>query len=315
MNRNSKIFVAGHNGMVGSSILNKLKDEGYTRIIIKTHSELDLTRQNDVENFFRIEKPDYVFLAAAKVGGILANSTNKADFYYINNLIACNVIHSAYKNKVKKLLNLGSSCIYPKLAPQPLKEEYLLTGELEPTNDAYAIAKISAIKMCQFYNEQYGTNFLSVMPTNLYGENDNFDLHSSHVLPSMIRKFHEAKINNTTVTLWGDGSPLREFLHVEDLADSVVFLMKKYNYEDIGIFVNIGTGVDLSIEALANQVAKTVGFEGDIKWDIAKPNGTPRKLLDVTRINDLGWKSKIELNDGISRTYKWFVKFYYDDYK
>lgn len=308
MNKNAKIYVAGHNGMVGSAIVRKLNDEGYTNLVLKSSSELDLRRQMDVEAFFAEYQPDYVFLAAAKVGGILANSQNKAVFFYDNQQIATNVIHSSYQSGVKKLLNLGSSCIYPKMAPQPLKEEYLLTGPLEETNDAYAIAKISAIKMCKYYNDQYGTNFMSVMPTNLYGPNDNYDLKSSHVLPAMIRKFHEAKVNNTKVTLWGDGSPKREFLYSEDLADAVVFLMEKYDAKDLGEFVNIGTGEDLAISDLANMIKRIVGADVEIEWDRSKPNGTPRKVMDVTRIKQLGWFDKVQLEDGIRYAYEDLLK-------
>lgn len=310
MNKDSKIYIAGHRGMVGSAIVRQLRTEGYSKIITRTQKELDLTQQTQVEKFFYEEKPEYVFLAAAKVGGIMANSTSKAEFFYDNTMIALNVIHSTYKNSVIKLMNLGSSCIFPKLAPQPLKEEYLLTGPLEETNDAYAVAKISAIKMCTFYNEQYGTNFLSVMPTNLYGENDNFDLSSSHVLPAMIRKFHEAKITGGPVDLWGDGSPLREFLYADDLADAVIYLMKNKEASDIGEFVNIGTGKDLTIKNLAETIADIVGYGGETRWDTTKPNGTPRKLLDVSKLNKLGWEASTSLKDGIGKTYNWFKNHY-----
>ena len=306
MNKDSRIYVAGHRGLVGSAIIRKLKEQNYTNIITKTHSELDLTRQEEIEQFFEIEKPEFVFLAAAKVGGILANLENKADFFYQNAIMSMNVINSSWKNGVVKLLNLGSSCIYPKLAPQPLKEEYLLTGELEPTNDAYALAKISAIKMCNYYNEQYGTNFISVMPTNLYGEFDNFDLSTSHVLPAMIRKFHEAKKFCSSVELWGDGSPMREFLHADDLADAVVYLMRNKNTLDIGDFVNVGTGKDCTIKELSEIISGIIGFDGEVNWDLSRPNGTPRKLLDINRIKDLGWSPKISIEDGIKRTYKWY---------
>jgi len=274
---------------------------------------LDLTRQSDVEAFFAQEKPDCVFLAAAKVGGILANSTYRADFIYRNLMIASNVIHAAYENGTKKLLNLGSSCIYPKLAPQPMKEEHLLTGTLEQTNEPYAIAKIAAIKLCRYYNEQYGTDFISAMPTNLYGPHDNFDLQNSHVLPAMIRKFHEAKEvwekggRGATVTLWGTGSPFREFLYTEDVAEACVFLMERYSAQDIGEFVNIGTGRDLTIRELAETVKRIVGFRGEVIWDASKPDGTPRKLLDISRITALGWKAKTGLEEGIRRAYAWYL--------
>ena len=308
MEKDAKIYVAGHRGMVGSAILRLLESKGYSNLIIRTHSELDLTRQQDVETFFAEEMPNYVFLAAAKVGGIMANSTHKAEFYYQNAQIAQNVIHNSWKNGVVKLMNLGSSCIYPKMAGQPLQEESLLTGPLEPTNDAYAIAKISAIKMCRYYNEQYGTNFISAMPTNLYGSHDNYDLNSSHVLPAMIRKFHEAKFQGGTVKLWGDGSPLREFLYADDLADAVVFLMENKDYAEIGEFVNVGTGIDCSIKELAETISEIIGFSGDVEWDSSKPNGTPRKLLDVSRMTDLGWTAKTSLSDGIQRAYNWFLE-------
>ncbi len=308
MNKISKIYVAGHRGMVGSAIIRLLEDSGYTNIITRTHNELDLTRQTEVEEFFDAEKPDYVFLAAAKVGGIMANSMSKAQFFYDNAMIALNVIHAAYKSGVTKLMNLGSSCIFPKLAPQPLKEEYLLTGPLEETNDAYAIAKISAIKMCRYYNEQYGTNFLSVMPTNLYGKNDNFDLETSHVFPAMLRKIHEAKHTGGPVKLWGDGSPLREFLYADDLADAVVFLMENVDWKEIGDFVNVGTGKDIKLKDLAKLMAEIIGYKGSFSWDASKPNGTPRKLLDVSRLSALGWTAKTSLREGIEKTYKWYCE-------
>ena len=303
MNKDSKIYIAGHTGLVGSSIFRALKTQGYNNIIVKDISELDLSRQNDVEKFFSFEKPEYVFLAAAKVGGILANNQYKADFIYTNIMIQSNIIHSSYKFGVKKLLFLGSSCIYPKFAKQPIKEEYLLTGKLEPTNEPYAIAKISGIKMCQFYNYQYKTNFISAMPTNLYGPNDNFNLKTSHVLPALIRKFHTAKLSNSTVELWGTGSPRREFLYVEDLADACIFLMKNYNENK---FVNVGTGKDITIRELANIVKDVVGYEGNINWDKSKPDGTPQKLLDISKIKTLGWKPKISLKEGIKKSYDWF---------
>ena len=309
MKFNSKIYVAGHTGLVGSSILKKLQQDGYKNIITSTFEQLDLRRQNQVEKFFKKEKPEYVFLAAAKVGGILANNTYKAEFIYDNLMIAANVIHACYKYKVKKLLNLGSSCIYPKLALQPLKEEYLLSDYLEPTNEPYAIAKIAAIKLCKYYNEQYGTNFISVMPTNLYGPGDNFDLKTSHVLPALIRKFHEAKIQNKShVVLWGTGNPYREFLYIDDLVDCVIFLMKNYDYKDIGEIINIGVGADIQIKYLAEFIKNIVGFEGEIKYDSSKPDGTPRKLLDVTKIRKLGWKYKVGLEEGIRRAYSGYLE-------
>ena len=301
MNVNDKIYIAGHRGMVGSAILRALKNKGFTNFVLRTSSELDLSNQQEVAVFFATEKPDYVFLAAAKVGGIVANNTYKADFIYENLMIQNNVIHQAYVNKVKKLMFLGSSCIYPKMAPQPLKEEYLLTGVLEPTNEPYAIAKIAGIKMCDFYREQYGCNFISVMPTNLYGPNDNYDLKNSHVLPAMLRKFIMAKRNNdTSVTIWGTGSPKREFLYADELADACLFLMESHN--DSGL-VNIGVGDDISILELALLVKKIVGFEGDVLTDTTKPDGTPRKLMDVSKLNDLGWKAKMSLEAGIEKVY------------
>ena len=302
MNKSSKIYIAGHRGMVGSSILRALKAKGYSNFVLKTSAELDLRNQPAVADFFALEKPDYVFLAAAKVGGIVANNTYRADFIYENMMIQSNVIHHAYLNGVKKLLFLGSSCIYPKLAPQPLKEEYLLTGLLEPTNEPYAIAKITGIKMCDAYREQYGCNFISVMPTNLYGPNDNYDLNNSHVLPALLRKFIIAKNNaNAAVTIWGTGSPLREFLHADDLADACLFLMETHN--DSGI-VNIGVGEDISILDLAIMVKQIVGFEGDIITDTTKPDGTPRKLMAVSKLTNLGWKASISLEDGIKKVYE-----------
>ncbi len=305
MKFSSKIYLAGHDGLVGSNILKELTTLGYKNIITKSYKELDLTNQQETQKFFEKEKPEYVFLAAAKVGGILANSTYTAEFIYDNLMIAANVIHASYKYKVKKLLNLGSSCIYPKLAPQPLKEEYLLSDYLEPTNEPYAIAKIAAIKLCRYYNEQYGTNFISVMPTNLYGVGDNFDLQTSHVLPALIRKFHEAKsLKKDKVVLWGTGRAYREFLHVQDLVKAVIFLMQEYNYSDIGEIINIGTGQDLSIKDLALIVKDIIGFDGDIAFDKTKPDGTPKKLLDVSRIHSLGWCHKINIKDGIKQSYQ-----------
>ena len=310
MNKNEKIYLAGHTGLVGSAILSKLRSQGYTNIITKNIDELNLLNQADVNRFFTENKPDYVFLAAAKVGGIGANSAYPADFIYENTMIGYNVVHAAYKNKVKKLLNLGSSCIYPKIAPQPLKEEYLLTGLLEPTNEPYAIAKIAVIKLCNSYNTQYGTNYISVMPTNLYGVGDNYNIETGHVMAALICKFHEAKISRTDkVILWGDGSPKREFLYNEDLADALLFLIESKNALEIGEFINIGTGVDLSIKELADLVKKivyqnTVDRQCLIEWNTNKPNGTPRKLLDISKINSMGWKAKTELADGIKFAYE-----------
>ena len=309
MNKSNKIFIAGHTGLVGSAVKRKLESEGYENLITRSYPDIDLISQRDVEVFFSQEKPEYVFLCAARVGGILANSTYPAEFIYDNIMIAANVIHSSNKHGVKKLLNLGSSCIYPKLAPQPLREHYLLTGTLEPTNEPYAIAKIAAIKLCRYYNAQYGTNFISVMPTNLYGPGDNFDLATSHVLPALIRRFHEANENRRhNVMLWGTGSPRREFLHVDDLAEALVYLMNRYEAMTVGEFVNIGTGMDLTIKELAELVRDIVGYTGEIRWDLSKPDGTPQKLLDIRRIEELGWKAKIGLKDGIANTYKWYLE-------
>ena len=305
MEKNSKIYVAGHRGMVGSAIVRRLEENGYTNIIYKTSSELDLKNQASVEKFFQDEKPEYVFLAAAKVGGIHANNTYPAEFIYDNLMIEANIIHASYKNSVKKLLFLGSSCIYPKFAPQPIKEEYLLTGSLEETNEAYAIAKITGIELCKFYRRQYGCDFISAMPTNLYGINDNFNLETSHVMPALIRKFHEAKLNNSKeVVMWGTGKPRREFMYVDDLADSLVHLMLNYSDE---IHVNLGTGEDIEIGELANLIKEIVGYEGEIVNDLSKPDGTPRKLLDVTRLESTGFKYKVELKDGIEKVYNWFL--------
>lgn len=349
MKKNSKIYIAGHRGMVGSSLVRMLQFKGHTNIVTRLHSELDLTRQTEVENFFKKETPEYVYLAAAKVGGILANDTYKADFIYDNIMIAANVINSAYKYGVRKLLNLGSSCIYPKFAPQPMREEALLTGGLEPTNEPYAIAKISALKLCRYYNEQYGTNFISVMPTNLYGPYDNFNLETSHVFAALIRKFHLAKllrnkefdqlkrdirmvplgygINGESavkdeasmkksleilgiageyVVTWGAGEVYREFLHVDDLAYACFFLMENYDYRGIGEFINIGTGEDIKIKDLAVLIKSVVGYEGEIKSDLSKPDGTPKKLLDVSKSKKLGWEAKITLGEGIKKTYDWY---------
>jgi GDP-L-fucose synthase len=297
MDKNAKIFVAGSGGMVGSAIVRRLKSEGYTYIVETTSKDLDLREQSRVENFFEKEKPEYVFLAAAKVGGIYANNTYPAEFLYDNLMIEANVIHSSYKNKVKKLLFLGSSCIYPKMAPQPIKEEYLLTDSLEETNEAYAIAKIAGIELCKFYRRQYGCDFISAMPTNLYGPNDNYDLHNSHVLPALIRKFVEAKNENKNeVEIWGTGSPLREFLHVDDLADACLFLMNKYSEES---HINVGSSKEVSIIELANIVKEIVDFKGNITHDLSKPDGTPRKLMDNSKINAMGWKACTELKNGI----------------
>ncbi|MEW5744443.1 MAG: GDP-L-fucose synthase [Nitrospirota bacterium] len=345
MEPDSKIYVAGHRGLVGFSLMHRLSGAGHSNIVTRTHAELDLRDQRAVQQFFEREKPEYVFLAAAKVGGILANSTYKAEFIYDNLMIASNIIHSAYECGVKKLLNLGSSCIYPKLAPQPMKEEHLLTGSLEQTNEPYAIAKIAAIKLCRYYNEQYGTSFISVMPTNLYGPNDNFNLETAHVLPALIRKFHLAKllaekrydeikrdlqrfpvgfqsaishdfelvlnklgIFADRVVLWGSGEPYREFLYIDDLADACVHLMKKFDYKDIGEFVNVGSGEDIKIKELVGLAKSLVGFEGRVEFDTTKPDGTPRKLLDVSRIEMLGWKPKVSLSTGIQTTYKWYLE-------
>lgn len=302
MNRSDKIYIAGHRGMVGSAIKRQLEANGYTNIITRTSSELDLRDGPAVASFFGQEKPKYVFLAAAKVGGIVANNTYRADFIYENLMIQNNVIHQAHLNAVNKLMFLGSSCIYPKLAPQPLREDYLLTGELEPTNEPYAIAKIAGIKMCDAYRAQYGSNFISVMPTNLYGPNDNYDLNNSHVLPALLRKFITAKQNGySSVTIWGTGNPKREFLHADDLAEACIFLME--NYDEPGL-VNIGVGDDLSILDLAKLVKKVVGFEGEILTDPSKPDGTPRKLMDVDKLHAMGWKAKISLEEGISKVYQ-----------
>ncbi|MEG0236916.1 MAG: GDP-L-fucose synthase [Cetobacterium sp.] len=306
MEKNSKIYIAGHRGMVGSAIVRRLEENGYKNIIYRTSAELDLRNQVAVEKFFEEEKPEYVFLAAAKVGGIHANNTYPAEFIYDNLMIETNIINSSYKNKVKKLLFLGSSCIYPKFAQQPIKEEYLLTGSLEETNEAYAIAKITGIELCKFYRRQYGCDFISAMPTNLYGINDNFNLETSHVMPALIRKFHEAKINNSKeVIMWGTGKPRREFMYVDDLADSLIHLMLNYSDE---IHVNLGTGKDIEIGELANLIKEIVGYEGKVVNDLSKPDGTPRKLLDVTRLNSTGFRHKVELKEGIQIVYEWFLQ-------
>ena len=312
MKKDSKIYIAGHTGLVGSALTLALQAKGYENLLTKHFEELDLTDQNAVDRFFALEKPEYIFNAAAKVGGIVANNTLRADFIYVNLMIQNNLIYSAWKYGAKKLLFLGSTCIYPKNAPQPLKEDYLLTSTLEYTNEPYAIAKISGIKMCENYYKQYGCNFYSVMPTNLYGINDNFDLQTSHVLPALIRKFHEAKKEGKDkVTLWGTGKPLREFLIVDDLAEAILFMMENVEAKDLyenGItHLNIGTGKDVTISELASVISKIVGFNGKVEYDKTKPDGTPRKLMDVSRINELGWKYKTELEEGIEKTYKWFL--------
>lgn len=350
LEKGAKIYVAGHRGMVGSALVRKLKEKGYNNLVLKTHQELDLTDQGAVRTFFEKERPEYVFLAAARVGGILANSTYKADFIYQNIMIAANVIEASYKYGVKKLLNLGSSCIYPKQAPQPMKEEYLLTGPLESTNEPYAVAKISAIKLCRYFNEQYGTNFISVMPTNLYGPNDNYNLETAHVIPAIIRKFHLGKllmnedwegirkdltkypvgfglekelnldskkdiirvlekvgIRKGEVSVWGTGEVYREFMHVDDLADACVYLMENYDYKDIGEFVNIGTGEDIKLKDLFQLIKHVVDYEGELKFDTTKPDGTLRKLLNVTKLSQLGWKFKTNLKDGFEAVYEWYM--------
>ncbi|MBI4707193.1 MAG: GDP-L-fucose synthase [Candidatus Omnitrophica bacterium] len=342
MKKSSKVYVAGHRGLVGSAIMRGLRERGFENLVARTSQQLDLRRQADVEAFFEAEKPEYVFMSAAKVGGILANNTYKAEFIYDNIIIAANVIHAAYKHGVKKLLNLGSSCIYPKFAHQPMKEEDLLTGKLEPTNEPYAIAKIAAIKLCRYYNEQYGTHFMSVMPTNLYGPHDNFNLETAHVLPALMRRIHLASLLRTGnhsgierdfknfkagfalngpninlvtlgitheyVEIWGSGSPYREFLYVDDLADACIFLMENYDQKDLGEFVNIGTGEDIKIMDLAKLIKEIIGFEGHIKNDPSKPDGTPKKLLDISRIKALGWEPKTSLSKGIKKTYDWYVE-------
>ena len=315
MEKDSKIYVAGHTGLVGSALVRKFEGDGYSNLITRSHSELDLTRQSEVDAFFESERPEYVILAAAKVGGIWANNTYPAEFIYSNIAIQTNVIHASWRAGVKRLLFLGSSCIYPRDCPQPMKEEYLLSGPLEPTNEPYAIAKIAGIKMCQSYNRQYGTKFLSVMPTNMYGPNDNFDLETSHVLPAFIRKFHEAKIDNRKqVKIWGTGQSLREFLHVDDCADACLYIMdlsssqfSEYLFNTLPI-INIGFGKDISIQSLAELIKEIVDFSGNIVNDLTKPDGTPKKLMDVQRIVNMGWKPQIGLEDGIHRTYEWYVK-------
>lgn len=312
MNKHAKIFVAGHKGLVGSAVVRRLQTSGYDNLVLRSRGELDLCEQAAVRDFFLQEKPEYVFLAAAKVGGIVANSTWPADFIYENLAIQNHVIHSAWKNGVKRLLYLGSSCIYPKFAPQPMREEYLLTGELEPTNEPYAVAKIAGIKMCQSYNRQYGTNFLSVMPTNLYGPNDNFDLTSSHVIPALMRKVHEAKISGAqTVEIWGTGTPRREFLYVDDMAAACVFVMETPQAKldaQAAPFWNVGTGSDVTIAELAQTICAVVGFQGELVFNTDKPDGAPRKLLDVGRLHNLGWKARIDLQTGLAATYQWFLQ-------
>jgi GDP-L-fucose synthase len=333
MNAKAKIYVAGHEGLVGSALIKTLVSEGYKNIIMRSFQELDLRNQEKTDYFFKQNKPEYVFLAAAKVGGILANNTYKAEFIYDNMMIAANVIHASYKYGVKKLLNLGSSCIYPKNAPQPLKEEYLLSSKLEPTNEPYSIAKIAALKLCRYYNEQYGTNFISVMPCNLYGPNDNFDLKNAHVLPMLIRKFHlanllsqnryldiaddleELGITSNKVTLWGTGNPFREFLFVDDLAKCCIFLMKNYHYKDLGEFINIGSGNEIQIRDLARLIKDVVGFKGKISFDSKVIDGTPRKLLDISKIKQIGWHSKISLINGVERVYAWYLENKQGDYE
>ncbi|MGE5847190.1 MAG: GDP-L-fucose synthase family protein [Ignavibacteria bacterium] len=310
---NKKIYIAGHSGMVGSAVKRVLENSGYKKIVYRSLSDLNLIRQQEVEEFFREEKPEVVLVAAAKVGGILANNTYRAEFIYDNLMIESNIIHSSYQNKAEKLIFLGSSCIYPKLAAQPLKEEYLLSGFLEYTNEPYAVAKITGIKLCENYYKQYGSNFYSIMPTNLYGQNDNFDLSTSHVLPALIRKFHEAKEKKSaSVTIWGTGKPMREFLYVDDLAEAVRFLIENVEAKDLYeknlSFVNIGTGKDITISELASLIGEIVGFKGEIVYDSDKPDGTPRKLMDVSRIHSLGWEHKTPLREGIEKTYKWYVE-------
>lgn len=306
MDKNSKIYVAGHRGLVGSALMRRLDNAGYKNILTRTHKELDLLNQADVHDFMQAEKPDYIFLAAAKVGGIHANNEWRADFIYMNMVIETNVIHAAYENKVGSLMFLGSSCIYPRECPQPMKEEYLLTGPLEPTNEPYAIAKIAGIKLCESFNRQYGTKYISVMPTNLYGPHDNFDLQSSHVLPALMRKIHDAKVNkDKTVPIWGTGKPMREFLHVDDMADGCVFLMEQGVTD--GIY-NIGTGIDVTIREAAETIRDVVGYEGEFEFDTSMPDGPLKKLLDVSRMNTLGWKAGYSLNDGLKQTYQWYLE-------
>lgn len=306
MEKNEKIYIAGHNGLIGSAIMKKLKSDGYDNLISKSHRELDLINQTEVNKFFEKEKPEYVFLAAAKVGGIKANSTQPVEFIYENLMIQNNIIKASYDFQVKKLLFLGSSCIYPRECKQPMREEYLLSGYLEPTNEAYALAKIAGLKMCEYYNEQYSANFISCMPTNIYGPNDNFDLETSHVIPAMMRRFYDAKLNHSPqIKIWGSGNAMREFLYVEDLADACVYLMNNY---DNGKFINVGTGIDVSIKELALMIKEIVGYQGQIIFDTSKPEGNPKKLLDVTALQDIGWKHKVDLKEGLNLTFNWFKK-------
>ena len=308
MNNRSKIYVAGHTGLVGCAILGALKTKGYTNVVVRSHKDLDLTRQKDVEDFFVKEMPENVFLCAAKVGGILANNTYPAEFIYENLMISTNIINASYKYGVKKLINLGSSCIYPKVVPQPIREEYLLSGKLEHTNEAYSIAKIAAVKLCRYYNDQYSTNFISLMPANLYGPNDNFNLQTSHVLPALIRKFYAAKTHNySSVNVWGTGTPEREFLYVNDLAEACVYIMENYDAKEVGELLNIGTGKGITIKELADIISNTVGYNRKIEWDPSKPDGTPQRVLDISIITKMGWKPKISLKEGIKKTYQWYL--------
>jgi len=309
MNKNIKIYIAGHNGLVGSAIVRRLKKAGYNNLIHRTHKELDLINQKEVDNFFYKERPEWVFLAAAKVGGIMANIEHPAEFLYENLMIECNIINFTYKYGIKKLLFLGSSCIYPRECSQPMKEEYLLDGKLEPTNEGYALAKIAGIKLCEYYNKQYNKNFISLVPSNVYGIGDNFDLSNSHVMAALIRKFHEAKVKKLPIIkIWGTGKAKREFLYVDDLADACLYFMEKYNAEELPPFINIGTGEDISIKKLAELIKDIVGYEGKMVWDASKPNGMPRKVVDATVSHKLGWKAEISLDEGIKRTYMWFLK-------
>ena len=309
MNKNIKVYIAGHNGLVGSAIVRRLKKTGYNNLIHRTHKELDLINQKDVDNFFCQERPEWVFLAAAKVGGIMANIEHSAEFLYENLMIECNIINSTYKYGIKKLLFLGSSCIYPRECSQPMKEEYLLNGKLEPTNEGYALAKIAGIKLCEYYNKQYNTNFISLAPSNVYGIGDNFDLKNSHVMAALIRRFHEVKVRKLPIIkLWGTGKAKREFLYVDDLADACLYFMEKYNVKELHSFINIGTGKDISTKELAELIKNIVGYKGKIVWDTSKPNGIPRKVVDVTVANKLGWQAKVLLEEGIKKTYEWFLE-------